>query len=135
MLSRVAAVTLASLITACGANGDNLLTVRDSLAQEFSAPDVGIMSGGQLTVVFQNSKLSDLEPSAREAAARRVAEYVRDHYSGYARLPGVGVAFVTSQRAGPGYLSTTPSRYYFEREALGPAKQVALDSALSRPPD
>jgi hypothetical protein len=49
------------------------------------------------TVVFQDSGIVELPESARASLARRVAEFIRDHYDGYAAVRRVNVRFATSR--------------------------------------
>lgn len=104
------------------------------LAREFNTPatSVNIMNGVVLTVVLQDAEAASLPDSDRTAFARRVAEFVRDHYRGYARLHTVNVGFATAERTGPRATTATETPYSFATAELGPAPAPA-DTAKRKP--
>src|SRR5688572_25254521 len=119
---RQVALLIAVLSSACFPESGNLGAVQQELVRQYGTPNVGtnLSNTGQLTVVFQNTPLTELDPTRQQAVALEVAEYIRDHYSGYAKLKGVGVAFGTSRRSGPIVVSNTPRHYVFQPGQLGP---------------
>lgn len=93
--------------------------LRSGIAREFgAAPQVNVSNGRVLTLTFVNSGFEKLPDAQREATARRVAEYVRDHYAGYARLSEVGVAFASQRKAGPVTTTETRPRHVYSTAEL-----------------
>ena len=95
-----------------------------SIGREFDARDLHISSKvtpseAHLTVIFRHSPLADRPEAERRAHARRVAEYVRDHYPRYGELDDVSVAYFRGGYEPAGYLAP-PGSYTFTRAELGP---------------
>jgi hypothetical protein len=80
-----------------------MLSLQKGLVTEFQWGQIGvnINNGSYLTVTFQNAPFASESPEQRSVICRRAAEYVRDHYSGYAALSTVAVAFASRQDYGP----------------------------------
>jgi hypothetical protein len=72
-----------------------------------------------LRVTFTNSKLDVLPAADRAAAARAAAEFVRDHYRGYAALQDISVSFARTSGAGPVTYTRKESPYTFTTAQLG----------------
>jgi hypothetical protein len=103
------------------------------LAAEFGTPEtsINLANGTVLTVTLQNSPLADASGEDRRQICRRVADYVRDHYRGYAALRTVQVTFASRRSAGPLAVTTTDPPCAFSTSELGPAPSAAADSAGS----
>jgi hypothetical protein len=94
--------------------------LRNGIAREFgAAPNISITNGRVLTLTFVNSGFEKLPPERREATARRIAEHVRDHYAGYARLSQVNVAFSSQRKVGPVTTGETQPRHVYSTSELG----------------
>ncbi len=67
---------------ACGEFGD-MLALQRGLVHQFGmdAVSINVNNGNALTVTFTNSQAATLPDPDRAAFARRVAEFVRDHYT------------------------------------------------------
>jgi hypothetical protein len=124
------AAFVTSLGVACMDMRDELELQR-ALAAEFGTPETGInlANGTVLTVTLQNSPLADASGEDRRQICRRVAEYVRDHYRGYAALRTVQVTFASQRRAGPVAITSTDPPCAFSTSDLGAAPAAAADSA------
>jgi len=104
-------LTLVLLATLPACEGmKSLLALQQGLASEFGAREVGVnlVNGKVLVITFQNSSLGDLVGEEQAELCHRVGEYVRDHYSGYAHLQQIRVAF--SKQAGFGPVNLTRSQ-------------------------
>jgi hypothetical protein len=110
-----------------------LLTLQQELARTFQTPELRVnlnQSSKTLTVALVNSPLS-ADWVQEQATCRKVAEFVRDHYTRYTTLRVVQVSFAS--QVGAAGFSFTRSRTpcQFTHEELGePAPQkVVSDSA------
>jgi hypothetical protein len=115
---------------ACG-DLKELLVLQQDLAREFpnSSINVSLHGSNDLTVVFANSSNAELSEGDRAAFARRVAEYVRDHYIPYEQLQRIRVGFATVRGGGGFSLSTTSVPYAFTTGELGSPKRPKVDSS------
>jgi hypothetical protein len=103
----------------------DLLSLQQGLAHEFdtSAINVNLSNSAYLTVVFSNSPVSNRSEPERAEFARRVAEYVRDHYPRYDQLQSIQVGFASVKGVGITFTSTQIP-YRFTPAELGPPHQV-----------
>lgn len=116
-------VALGALL-AC-ADLKDIFSLQRGLAQEFhtNAINVNLSNSAYLTIVFSNSPAAALPDSERAVFARRVAEFVRDHYPKYEQLTSIDVGFA-AVRGGAGISFTkTDVPYRFTPVELGPPKQ------------
>ncbi len=122
MLSRRALLSLVVVVSAFGcADLKDILSLQQGLAREFqtSAISVNLNNSAYLTVTFSNAPIAD-QPEAEQAAfARRVAEYVRDHYAHYAQLQSIQVGFASVKGVGITFTRTRVP-YRFTPSELGP---------------
>lgn len=92
----------------CG-RGTAILALQRSLVHQFhtDAISVTVSTGADLAVLFTSSDAAVMAGPDRPAFARQVAEYVRDHYAGYAALSRIDVVFTrTAQRDSYGFTTT-----------------------------
>ena len=102
----------------------DILSLQQGLAREFqtSAISVNLNNSAYLTVVFSNSPVADSSDAAQSAFARRVAEYVRDHYPHYDQLQSIQVGFASMKGVGITFTSTRIP-YQFTPSELGMPSQ------------
>lgn len=107
-------------VAACGGFGD-MIALQRGLAHEFGTDAIGInvSNNSVLTVTFANTPAATLPDSDRAAFARRVAEYVRDHYPEYPTLAEINVGFSQVHSAGIVTVTNTNVPYTFPTKALG----------------
>ncbi|HEX8318515.1 hypothetical protein [Longimicrobium sp.] len=118
---------LALLAAGCGDLGEVLVLSRD-IKREFAASDVSVnLQDGRSVEV---SVWRDTPPATdgavapeSDAMARRVAEYVRDHYAGYDRLAEVRVELKSRRGAAVNSYAVSDGFYVFARRELGPARK------------
>src|SRR5258705_13909660 len=108
------AFVLATLVLGC-VDLRELLSLQQGLTKEFNEPGVGvnIHNNANLTVTFSNSSAAGLSDPERAAFARRVAEYVRDHYARYDSLQIIAVGFAAVTKACPVTYTETTVPYRF----------------------
>jgi hypothetical protein len=101
------------------------------LAREFqtSAISVNINNSVHLTVMFSNSPAADLPDVEQAAFARRVAEYVRDHYTSYRRLQTISIGFATVRGVGAVRFTRSRVPYRFTPQELGPPSAKPKEAA------
>lgn len=107
-----------------------ILSLQQGLAREFqtSAVNINLNNSAYLTVTFSNAPIAD-QPEAEQAAfARRVAEYVRDHYARYDQLQGIQVGFASVKGVGITFTRTRVP-YRFTPRELGPPRPPKATSA------
>ncbi len=93
-------------LTAC-ADFKNLIALQRGLMAEFPNTAIHVnLTNDHLSVVLEDSTTSNLPATERAPFARRVAEFVRNHYASYDKL-------ATSTR--------TETPYSFSHAELGPA--------------
>ncbi|HEV7591033.1 MAG TPA: hypothetical protein VGO40_23185 [Longimicrobium sp.] len=88
----------------------------------------------ELRVAFPSSPFADGPDVARRGTARKVGEYVRDHYPRYKALNKVTVEFLTKKETVADTLKHVAASYTFSRAALGPPPGVAAPPADSGVP-
>ncbi len=119
---------LLSLVTLAGALGcadlKDIFSLQRDLSHEFqtSAINVTINNSAYLTIVFTNSPVADLSEPEQSAFARRVAEYVRDHYARYDQLRSIDVGFASVKGVGVTF-TRTRIPYRFTPGELGPPQR------------
>ncbi len=115
---------------ACSDLGE-LMSLQQELTHEFNTGAVNVNTNNavHLTVIFSNSPAAELPDSDRAAFARRVAEYVRDHYPGYERLQTIRIGFAKVSGAGAVKFTSSRAPYRFTPRDLGPPRSAALESA------
>ena len=113
---------VALLLAAIGcADLKDIFSLQRGLSREFqtNAISINLNNSTDLTVSFTNAPVADSAETARAAFARRVGEFVRDHYPHYDRLQRITVAFSTSSSAGPVRFTRTEAPYRFTHADLG----------------
>lgn len=103
-----------------------LSTLQHGLAARFNEPRISINLNNHqyLSVAFVNSKLAELPDSERATLAKEVAQFVRDHYSGYASLRSITVGFRQEMKIGIVSYNATKSPYTFATAELGPPQDT-----------
>lgn len=119
---------LVLIAAACGDLGEVLVLSRD-IKREFAASDVSVnlQDGRSVEVsVWRDTPPPTAGAVAPEsdALARRVAEYVRDHYPGYDRLAEVRVELKSRRGAAVNSYAVSDGIYVFARRDLGPARSA-----------
>ena len=108
-------------LAACAAFKD-LIALQRGLMAEFPTAVINVnLTNDHLSVLFQDSTTANLPEVERAAFARRVAEFVRDHYAGYDKLANVSIGFSQTKRLGPLTSTRTETPYSFSHAELGPA--------------
>ena len=108
-------------LAACAAFKD-LIALQRGLMAEFPTAVINVnLTNDHLSVLFQDSTTANLAEVERAAFARRVAEFVRDHYAGYDKLANVSIGFSQTKRLGPLTSTRTETPYSFPHAELGPA--------------
>jgi len=93
------------------------------MVREFHEPGISInITNAYLTVTLANSAADSLPEVEKAAYARRIAEYVRDHYPKYSSLTSIDVGFASVTKTGPVTYSQSSARYHFTPADLGPPK-------------
>jgi hypothetical protein len=110
------AIAALVLVAACGGLVD-LMRLSSGINHNFGLNSVNLSNGHLLTVTMKNSPAAGRPDEAR--TARRVAEYVRDHYPGFGRLQYVVVAFEQTRQTGPVGYTAGPGSYTFSPGQLG----------------
>lgn len=123
----VTAVTMS-----CGSIKD-IMTLQMELSREFKtrAISIDLNNNRYLTVTFQNSPFANLPTMERQARARDVAVFVRDHYPGYTHLERVSVGFAIQRKAGMLTVTQSEVPYTFTTTDLGQPQHV--DSTETKP--
>ena len=131
MPSRIALTTVVALASslAC-ADFKEMLSLQQGLVQEFQTSAISInINSDNLTIVFSNSPNANLPEEERAAFARRVGEYVRDHYAGYDHLQRIQVGFASVKGTAGFRITNTQVPYQFSPGELGPPKSHKLEGA------
>jgi hypothetical protein len=120
---RLLRVLPALAVLAGCADLQDLRTLASDIGRDFGTANVniGLNNRVNLTVTFTDLNPAVVPDTAHPAFARRVAEYVRDHYPGYGRLHTVRVAFADQMGAGPVRVTRGTATYEFTPAQLGPA--------------
>ena|SRR5688572_9481435 len=101
----------------------DIMAIQMALASVFEEPALQVQptpEGALVIFVPETSPKASLPEEERAAVARKMAEHVRDYYSGYPKLTGIGVAFV--KRTGLTGASVSDAGYMFSAAELGPAQ-------------
>jgi hypothetical protein len=111
-------LAIATLILGAGC-GDlkDMLRLSSGISHDFGQNSVNLSNGHLLTVTLKNSRAAGHPDEAQ--TARRVAEYVRDHYPGFGRLQYVVVAFQQNRQYGPVGYTAGQGSYTFSPGQLG----------------
>jgi hypothetical protein len=132
-------VPVAALAVGCGTIRDMIkdmvhiqLCVRQQSGTQ--SVNVNVGTGKRFTIGLVNAPIDTLPAEARTAAARKVAECVRDNYHRYGRLNEVAVAFTHSATVGVAKVSTTTAPLVFTTKELGAAPAPSADSTGARAP-
>lgn len=103
-----------------------LATLDQALMARYPNRNIGIQEGGDvLTITFRNAPEDSLPPAERASFARGVAEFVRDHYVGYATVDTVHVGFMSEHDYGPLNVTHSAEPYAYSRAELGSAPMPA----------
>ena len=107
-----------------------ILSLQRGLAREFqtSAVGVNLHNSAYLTVTFSNAPIAEQPEHEQAMFARRVAEYVRDHYAHYERLQSIQVGFASVEGVGITFTRTRVP-YRFTPSELGPPRPAKAASA------
>ena len=110
------ALCLPLVLAGCGDNG----RLADELGKSYGIANVYYETADstRLRVSFFDSPFAERPDSARAGTARKVAEYVRDHYPRYKALDKVTVEFMTKKETYAGGKNVA-ARYPFSRVELG----------------
>lgn len=113
--SRLATVAAALLVAAC--RGE---PIRHELSKVYGETYVEYESedSTHLLVAFPNSPFAERPDTTRAATARKVAEYVRDHFPRYKKLDKVTVEFLTRKETERLWRNIA-ARYTFTHAELG----------------
>jgi hypothetical protein len=114
---RLPVLVLVLALGACGEEG----RLADALGKDYGPAVVTFATpdSTHLQVVFFDSPFADRPEPERAGTARKVAEYVRDHYPRYKALDKVTVAFMTRKEGEAGGKQAA-ARHTFSRAELGP---------------
>ena len=120
-------------IRGMGRTMSDLLHLQSELAAAFNDPNISVnATNSVLTIVFVNSSLQSDSTAKRVELARRVAEYVRDHYAEYPELTRVSVGFQSRVEVGGFTAQQTSVPYTFTTEQLGPGVQHSTADSGAR---
>lgn len=128
-------VPLAAVAIGCGKIREmvtDMVHVQRCVAERSGTHSVNINigTGKRFTLGLVNSPLDTLPAEARAAAARHVAECVRENYHRYGTLNEVAITFTTRASGGVVKVSTTTTPLVFAMKNLGTA--TASDSAAGQ---
>jgi hypothetical protein len=114
------AFALALTLAACRDEGRSQL--ENELGERYGMVIVGASDSlaNDLVVMFPSSPFADRTDAERRGTARKVADYVRDHYPGYKGIDKVTVAFLTPKETVAETLKHVGASYTFTRAQLGP---------------
>ena len=132
--SRGLGVGLALFCTGGCEDVQRIMDFQQRLASEFNTAgvSVNVTNGIHLSVTFYDDSASAVRPTLdRGRLARRVADYVRDHYPGYSDVQTVSVLFATRKISGPLTVTETTGDYTFTRSEL----DTPNSSSAGRPKD
>lgn len=110
------ALFLSLALAGCGDNG----RLANELSESYGPVNVYYETADSthLRVSFFSSPFAERPDSARAGTARKVAEYVRDHYPRYKALDKVTVEFMSAKETRAG-AKNAAARYPFSHAALG----------------
>jgi hypothetical protein len=111
-------VVLALVVPACRKDdGGFTEALNDSYGPAFVGSPTADATA--LQVLFLASPFAERGDAERQATARKVAEYVRDHYPQYKALDKVIIEFPTKKELAAGKPSHIAGRYTFTTVELG----------------
>ncbi|HTS88088.1 MAG TPA: hypothetical protein VMG41_06305 [Gemmatimonadales bacterium] len=111
-----------------------LQQLQASLTERFGGPGIVVNeTSTTLIVTFVNSDLAKLPSDQRTAKAREVAEFVREHFPGYARLTSISIALQTRSSLGVASFSRTQTPYTYRTAELGPSALPPVHSDTVSP--
>lgn len=112
----LSALVFALALAGCGDNG----RLADELSKSYGIANVQYETADstRLLVSFFDSPFAERSDSARAGTARKIAEYVRDHYPHYKKLDKVTVEFLTKKETAAGGKHVA-ARYRFSHTELG----------------
>lgn len=112
----LSALALSLALAGCGDNG----RLAEELGKSYGPANVYYETADSthLRVSFFNSPFAERPDSARAGTARKIAEYVRDHYPRYKTLDKVTVEFMTAKETQAG-AKNAAARHSFSHAALG----------------
>src|ERR1041384_2199191 len=110
-------------LVAC-ADLKEMLSLQQGLAQEFQTQQISININNSvdMTILFSNSPVAQASDSEQAAFARRVGEFVRDHFSKYGGLEAIGVGFSSVRGTGAFHITNTRIPFRFTPQDLGPPR-------------
>jgi len=109
-------------LPACRDEGRQQLS--NELSERYGTAIVGARDSlaNALVVAFPSSPFADRVDAERRGTARKVAEYVRDHYPAYKGIDKVTVEFLTKKEMVADTLRHIGASYTFTRAELGPPR-------------
>jgi hypothetical protein len=113
--SRIVIVLLLVLAVFGCSRLKDIFALRSGIVKEFGTENVTvtITNGEIMTVAFVNSPFTDQSREEQGDVARRVADYVREHYADFDSLDVVYVTFGTRRSAGCASYSETGEPFRF----------------------
>jgi len=116
-------IALLGPLVAC-ADLKDMLSLQHSLAQEFQteAISININNSVNMTILFSNSPVAQSSDSEQSVFARRVGEFVRDHYPKYDELQTIAVGFSSVRGTGAFHITNTRVPFRFTPQDLGPPR-------------
>ena len=130
-------IALAIGTVSCGL-GDmvkDMVHVQRCIAQRSGTRSISVnLKNKQFAIQLVNAPIDTLPAEARAAAARQVAECVRDNYRRFNSLDDITVGFTRRAAVGPVKVSTTGASFDFKTKDLGQPAAPAADSTAARAP-
>lgn len=122
LLRPALALLVVLALPACRDEGRQQLS--NELSERYGTAIVGARDSlaNALVVVFPSSPFADRTDAERRGTARKVAEYVRDHYLAYKGIDKVTVEFLTNKETVGEKPQDIAARYTFTRGELGPPR-------------
>jgi|SRR5579859_2356076 len=125
-----------ALATACGRVREmvtDMVHVQRCVADRAGTNSVNMSFGNKrFTLGLANSPLDTLPAEARAAAARRVAQCVRENYHRATTLDEVAITFTKRSKVGPANVSTSTTPLVFAMKDLGTSAPAATDSTAGQ---
>ncbi len=113
-----------ALLLVLGACGGDERSLEQALGKVYGEVFATFDTGDQRTlrVTFLSSPFAERPDAERRVTARKVAEYVRDHYLPYKGLDKVAVEFMSKKEMAADSLRHAAAGYTFTRAELGPPR-------------
>ena len=129
-------VSATAVVVGCGTIRQlvrDMQHIQTCATQRSGAETINISMGGgkRFTIGLINAPVDTLPEAARSAAARKVAECVRDNYSRYAKLGEVAIVFTHRSTVGGAKVSTSGTPLVFTTRELGQPVAGGADSAAA----